>query len=147
MHPSLFFHCGFHTEKAHSRCPQVRTNPAARSCQSVKDQTNGTAGSLTDGLSQTQQWTVVPDSDRITYLRRYLLVLHVMTAGGTHRQGDQPVPAATTKNAASPKGCCNRFPQQKTTESVLADSCVNYIQAGLLTCASSALCGLLRFPQ
>jgi len=45
--------------------PQVRINSAALSCQSVINPI-GTAGFLTEALALTQQWTVVPDSDRIT---------------------------------------------------------------------------------
>ena len=74
---------------------------------------HGAAGSLTDGICQTQQWTVVPDSDRITCLRRYLLGVAGHGRCGTHRKGDFPVAAATTKNCSILNGCRSRFSATK----------------------------------
>jgi len=53
------------------------------------------------------------------------LELRVMAAGGTHKDKgeDVSVPTATTKSAAPrTRDAAAVFPQQKTTESVLADS-------------------------
>ena len=99
------------------------------SCQSVINPAD-TVCSLTYGNCQTQQWTVVPDFHRITKPHRIMIQL------------------IETKAAAIPKDCCSRFSATKKAHVPYVQTHVFlFIQAVLLTCGSSALCGLLRFPQ
>ena len=83
LHPSFFPFLPINKKTA---AVPIRTNSAAHSCQSMGDQ-NDAAGSLTDGKCQTQQWTVVPDFDRITCSHRLLMINNMLQPPSVPRRG------------------------------------------------------------
>lgn len=121
--PPFGFFAAHHTKRC-SRSPRLRTIPAApfqSKCGKPKD----TAGSLADGLRQTQEWTVAPDSYRIATLCIFCdmdLNARVCSRKGNHKaQGGYALATGNRKNGCSAqKGAAADFPQQKPPHPVLA---------------------------
>jgi hypothetical protein len=75
------------------------------------------AGSLTDGKGQTQQWTVVPDSHRITLQYQYAIFTWCADCDGRAICDQGGITAAVTaKNCSSPEGPLQPFFRNKKSQ-------------------------------
>ena len=117
MHPS-FTHSP-HQQK--SAAAPASTDKLGCTLLSKCGKPNDTAGSLTDGKCQSQQWTVVSDLHRITCSHRLFTYLRAAAAVGTMKRGASC--SSCNKKAAAPqKDAATVFPQQNLPRAVLAAS-------------------------